>query len=309
MTWWKPKKERRSQARLDRDNEHDMKLRQGHEALLNAATTTADIANDITTILKGKLDDSIKQIEITARLLHDALIVTDHNNVITSFNNSAERIFGWKAAEVMGFRIDALFRASNGSKVDVEQIFESLYNDTEYSVDDQCNEPIEQIRGKKKNGELFWIDGNISKFTRLDGSVCSIIFVKDMSKIMSIQQMLHENEVRYRSIFEQSFDGIVIVDNYHIVAANPAIATMTGYGVEQLIAKPFSNFIHEDYQKLVNQLHAARIKGDTNPHNYLLKIFKEDGGVVDVLCSSTMMKWEGRNASLITIKDLTNINS
>jgi PAS domain S-box-containing protein len=285
------------------------KVRDSQQALLAAATSTADAAHDVTTLLKRRLDDGIRQIEVTSKLLHDALIVCKPDGTIITFNRAAEIIFGWSASQIIGQCISNLFVREDGSKLSMDDILFILTAQSPLDGSELYDDHIELIRGKLKNGNTIWVDGNVSQFERQDGSTLILFLIKDVSKIMAVQQLLLEQESRYRGIFEQSFDGIMVVDNHHVVAVNPAMTCILGYLEEEMIAKPVRNFITAEYQELVTASHNRRIQGDESPHNYLVKVTKADGECVDVLVSSTMILWDGRRSSLLTLKDLTKINS
>lgn len=285
------------------------KVYHSQQTLLAAATSTADAAHDVTSLLKRRLDDGIRQIEVTSKLLHDALIICKPDGTIISFNRAAEIIFGWESAQIVGQSVNTLFVHETGGLLQVDEILFILSAQTPIDGSEQYNEHIEQIRGKQKNGNLIWVDGNVSQFERQDGSSLMLLLIKDVSKIMAVQQLLLENESRYRGIFEQSFDGIMVVDNHHVVAVNPAMTCILGYLEEEMIAQPVTNFITSQFQNLITASHQRRLQGDASPHNYLVQVIKADGACVDVLVSSTMIIWDGRRSSLLTLKDLTKINS
>lgn len=285
------------------------KVRDSQQALLAAATSTADAAHDVTSLLKRRLDDGIRQIEVTSKLLHDALIISNSDGIIISFNRAAEIIFGWSAQQIIGQSISHLFVAEDGNSLTVEEILFILTAQSPLDGSELYDDHIELIRGKLKNGKMIWVDGNVSQFDRLDGSTSILFLIKDVSKIMAVQQLLLEQESRYRGIFEQSFDGIMVVDNHHVVAVNPAMTCILGYLEEEMIAKPVTNFVTAEFHPIITTSHSRRIQGDDAPHNYLVQVTKADGTCVDVLVSSTMILWDGRRSSLLTLKDLTKINS
>jgi PAS domain S-box-containing protein len=298
---WNRKKK---QAKQDRELEQMAKIHDSQALLLEAATSTADAAHDVTFRLKERLDDSLRQIETTSKLLADALIVCSDSGKIESFNPAAELIFGWKSTDVVGHSIDLLFRKIGEPSISPREILDMF---SAYHPDALMNTPFETLRGKRKTGDLFWIDGSITHMQRMDGSNISMLLVRDVSTTMEMQRELKLNESRYRSVFEQSFDGIIVVQNYHIVAANPAITRVLGYPSESFIAKPLTGFFHKQSIKTLNDHHTARMNGDSSPKNYVVTGIKANGEAVELLVSSTLIKWETSNASLITLKDITEI--
>jgi PAS domain S-box-containing protein len=301
--WNRKKKEAQEDKELSRMN----KVQDSQRILLEAATATADAAHDVTSRLKTRLDESLRQLESTAKLLSDALIICSSSGRIETFNPAAERIFGWAALDIIGHHINTLFRKIGEPAISCEDIIEvfTAYHPT--STDALVDDPLENLRGKRKTGELFWIDGSVTRLDRMDGTTIAMLLVRDVTTRMELQNDLKLNESRYRSIFEQSFDGIIVVQNYHIVAANPAITRVLGYSSEYFVAKPLQDFFHKQSVKTLHDHHTARMNGDTAPKNYVVTGIKGNGDAVELLVSSTLIKWETSNASLITLKDITEI--
>lgn len=300
-----PWKNKKKQEQIDRQEEQMQKFQQSQELLLQAASSTAELAHDVTIKLKERLDDSLKQLESTTNLLADALIVCSNSGRIETINPAAEHIFGWQSTEILGQTVDTLIKKPGNASLDPAKIIEELSNS---SLDTMMKKPLDSLRGKRKTGELFWIDGSISFLERTDGSILSMILIRDVSDAIQMQQELASNEVRYRSIFEQSFDGILVVQNYRIVAANPAIAHILGHSCESMIAKPLMNYFHTQIKTLLDH-HTEHMNGDAAPKNCIVAGIKADGKVVEFLVSSTLINWEDTNASLITMKDVTEIKT
>lgn len=297
-------KRKGKQERLERELEQMQKIQASQQRLLEAATSTADAAHDVTFRLKERLDDSLRQIEATSNLLADALIICSAGGRIESINPAAEHIFGWKAAEAHGQTIDFIIRKPGDPTVTSDAIIEAF---SSYIPDTLMQTPLEGLRGKRKNGELFWIDGSISHMERTDGTRISMLLIRDVSEAVQMNKDLILNEMRYRSVFEQSFDGIVVVQNYRIVAANPAIARVLGYSSESMMAKPLTDFFHKQSVKTLNDHHTDRMNGDNAPKNYVVTGIRSDASAVELLVSSTLINWNSSNASLITFKDITEI--
>jgi len=301
--WNRKKKEAQEDKELLRMN----KVQDSQRILLEAATATADAAHDVTSRLKTRLDESLRQLESTAKLLSDALIICAAGGRIETFNPAAERIFGWQAADIIGHHINTLFRKIGEPAVSCDDIINVFTSYHPSPTDALADAPLENLRGKRRSGELFWIDGSVTRLDRMDGSTIAMFLIRDVTTRMELQNDLKLNESRYRSIFEQSFDGIIVVQNYHIVAANPAITRVLGYSSEYFVAKPLQDFFHKQSVKTLNDHHTARMNGDNSPKNYVVTGIKGNGDAVELLVSSTLIKWETTNASLITLKDITEI--
>jgi PAS domain S-box-containing protein len=301
MRWF-----RKNVADEERDSRRLAKVQESQLALLNAATSTANAAEDVTSMLKARLDDSLRQIEITAQLLSDALIVCHSDGVIDSVNSAAERIFGWKKSDIQGRDISALFRDEVGDPISSAMIMHKLFNCHEGGLEDEHF--MDCIRGKRRNGDLFWVEVNINHVDRADGSSIVILVCRDATDRIETKRLLELNELRFRSMFEASLDGIIVAQNHYLVAANPAVCRLLGYAAEDLVSRPIANIIAPEHQVAVHKLHALRLLGDDIARTYVIKLMRSDGETVDVLVSSTGMHWGGGIlASLMMVKNLGDI--
>ncbi|MBI3207346.1 MAG: response regulator [Candidatus Solibacter usitatus] len=67
----------------------------------------------------------------------------------------------------------------------------------------------------------------------------------------SAQQALQESELRYRSIVDATFDGIVISENGVVRWGNPGLATMFGYDAGEMLGRPIVEFLTPESRALV----------------------------------------------------------
>jgi PAS domain S-box-containing protein len=300
LCWWWKKQEDTS----EKEQNQLQKIRASQDALLNAATSTANAAQDVTSIIKQKLNDSLIQLEITGQMMSDALMICDSKGKIQSMNHAAERIFGWKVDQVRERSVELLFRKNNGSSIKFPAMMEAMQSSQNIHDTFDLDNPLDSLRGKRRNGELFWVDVHMNYMNRADGQYVMLI-ARDSTNRVETLKLLELNERRYRSVFERSFDGIMIVANQFVVDANPAIAKILGYTTDEMIAKTLTTFLHSDAKKTAILEHELRSSGDLSPRNYLAKGKRADGSPVELLVSTTGIQWGDGVAILFFAKDLT----
>lgn len=288
----------------EREQAQIRKVEESQLALLSAATSTADAAHVVTSILRDRLDDSLRQLEVTSKLLSDSLILCSHDGTIESANPITEHMFGWTPEELVGQNIHILFRGSDGSLMDLQAIISAFTANLDHP-NPLMEVPIEYMRGKKNNGRLFWVDGDVTIIDRLDGSQKIMFLSRDVTTRVETLRDLEQNELRYRSIFEQSFDAILVVKNHFVVAANPAIDRILGYEPDEMMAQPLSMIVHPDDQKRVVGYHNARMNGEMGFMSDTIMGLHKDGRPVELLWTSSALYWEGKPGSLITIRDVS----
>ncbi|MFX0072151.1 MAG: PAS domain S-box protein, partial [Candidatus Hermodarchaeota archaeon] len=105
-----------------------------------------------------------------------------------------------------------------------------------------------QYRGIKKSGEIIWVD-NYSKTIKFKGKSADFITVINITDKKKAIQNLIDSEEKYRHLFEQSPNTIVLFDlNGTILEFNNKLQNMFGYNRDDFIGKNFSeiNVIHPD---------------------------------------------------------------
>ena len=91
------------------------------------------------------------------------------------------------------------------------------------------------------------------------------IFLSQGIPDLAIQDCLNlvqDSEVRFRTIFEKSPLGIALLDeNWRIVASNPALQDLLGYGQEELHHQVFSEFILTGEASSCQELFKGLVEG------------------------------------------------
>jgi diguanylate cyclase (GGDEF)-like protein/PAS domain S-box-containing protein len=83
---------------------------------------------------------------------------------------------------------------------------------------------------------------------------------QEAARRRAAEAMLAESEARYRSLFDNASDGILLFDDAGVIfKANPKIRQMLGCRREDLLGRQMTDLIHpEDLQKVPSQLHRLR---------------------------------------------------
>jgi len=273
---WFGKKKNNGENKI-REAIRDLMLIDSQNALLLAATETADMAQLVTKKLKSKLEDTMAQIESTARILNDALIICDSDGKVQAFNPAAEKIFDMTSDEVRCSFVGDLFN----SKTHNFKTFDDIWT---FLAMMDISEEEHDLSGKRKDNSSFPIKINHTKLDRSDGSSIILLAIRDISEIPCEPcSDAHEKMKCYRSIFEESFDGILVVKGKRILAANRAVSNLYGYSVEELLSQSLDILI---------------FSSDMGKHH--------DGHLIDISFTTSNIIWHNEPASLITIKTKRN---
>lgn len=265
----------------ERELSRDIKVMESQQALLAAATQTADAANVVTQRLRSRLEDSITQFENTARIMNDALIICDLSGAIQAFNPAAEQLFAMTSSEARETFIGDLLKTDTDLETGADL----------WAILDAAT-GSDQMVGHRRNGSKFGVEVNHTQLDRSDGTSIVLLVLRDLSPSQEAKG--------YRSMFESSFDGILVVKGSKIVAANPAVSYLFGYTTEELLSKSLD--------QLIFSMSNTRIEASKEV-NIAIDAIHQNGQQMEVYFTTTTIWWNGEPASLITIRDMTPIRA
>ncbi|MES2371054.1 MAG: PAS domain S-box protein [Bacteroidota bacterium] len=192
-------------------------------------------------IAQQSIHDSEEKRRLIMNSALDAIICIEPDDKITFWNPMAEKIFGWKAAEVQGHLLSEIIipkqfreRHANGM---------SMYRKTgqgpalnvllEFSAIDREGKefPVElTILPIKQGSEEFF---------------CA--FIRDISARKRTEETIKNSELRFRSLIEKGNEIIAMHDREgKVVYMSPSIEKLLGYKAEERVGKHALEFVHKD---------------------------------------------------------------
>ncbi len=116
---------------------------------------------------------------------------------------------------------------------------------------------------------------------------------------------LRESEEKYRQVIENVTEGILVLRDGRVAFANPQAAHLCGLELHELAGREFLDAIHPDDLAMMTQRHTARQLGLPVDARVDFRIVKPDGSVVWLGMNAVALPWEGRQALLAFITDIT----
>lgn len=120
-----------------------------------------------------------------------------------------------------------------------------------------------------------------------------------------IEKKLLESEQKYRLLFKNAIDAIFITQERFIIKANPATEKIIGYSEQELKEMSFIDLIHPSDRKLVMDKNRRRLSGDEPFSAYTHRAITKTGEIIWVDVSGNAIEWEGRPASLMMIRNIS----
>jgi two-component system sensor kinase FixL len=161
----------------------------------------------------------------------DGIIVIDARGLIKAFNPAAERLFGYRAEEVLGHNVKLLMPSP-----DHDQHDRYLTNYLKTRVPKIIGTGRE-VRGRRKDGSTFPLHLSVGEM-QLDGEPAFTGILHDLSRRVEIEEALRKSEERVRSIVESAVDAIIVISDRGIIEAyNPSAERLFGYTVSEVLGR------------------------------------------------------------------------
>ena len=193
--------------------------------LSGAVIGASKIARNITERKRAREKDAYLAAIISSS--SDAIIAKDLNGTITSCNESAERIFGYKAAELIGRPIHVLIPAERYPEEDM--ILAKV----------RAGERIEHLETVRirKDGRQVDISLSVSPIFDESGGVIGVAKVaRDISEQKRLARELAAQQEYFRVTLSSIGDGVIAADENGAVAfMNRAAEAMTGWPVDEAL--------------------------------------------------------------------------
>ena len=143
-------------------------------------------------------------------------------------------------------------------------------------------------------------------FICLGGLLLAVAWILSLRKVVDQRtRALRESEERFRTLLEESFDGMFVVKGTDIVYANRRCQEMLGYGEGELEGMRHWLVYHPDYQDLTRERAEARRRGEEVPGRYEVKFLRKDGSSFDGDISAGIIMLDGEPAVQGWVRDLT----
>lgn len=147
----------------------------------------------------------------------------------------------------------------------------------------------EEHRLKLADGGVQWNRWEVRPWTRSDGTIGGIIiFSEDITERKKAEEEILKSETRYRSLFEQSNDAIMVHDlEGKIVDVNKMACKILGYTEDEIKQKSVFDLIApDDRERIVSKLRYIRIKGHLRTET---RIMRSDGTVLILDVNSSLI--------------------
>ncbi len=226
----------------------------------------------------------------------DAIIGKTLDGVIVCWNESAERLYGYSAAEVMGKPISLIFPP---------YLLDELNPILARIKRGERIPPFETTR-VRKDGTLINVSVSMSPIKDASGKlVGSSSIARDITERKRAAAALRESVEKFRTLAETIAAGVLIYQGTQFCYVNRAAEEIAGYSREELLAMNFWDIVHPDFREVIRERGLARLQGGEQPRRYEAKIITKQGQERWVEVTAGAISLEGKPAGLATAYDIT----
>ncbi len=155
------------------------------------------------------------------------------------------------------------------------------------------------------SGKLTDVLYNASVYKDEGGKVQGVFAAaRDITDRKQTELALQESEEKFRSLSEASIAGIFAYQE-KFVYSNASFESLTGYTGAELQSMNFWDSVSPDFRDRVRQRGEARLRGDSLPDHYEIKMLRKDGSERWIDAAVTMTKLAGIPTGIGIAVDIT----
>lgn len=176
----------------------------------------------------------------------EAIIIYDYNNArIIDVNQAAIKLFRVTYEDALKGKIN------NFSNTELGFDRKAIMIQMQKAIEE--GPVVFEWQTRRKNGEIFWAEVSL-KNTEIGGDMRIVAVLRDISERKITQEIIMQNEERFRSIIQFLTDTIWIINKDIIITyESPSCSRLLGFPAGYLIGKNGLNIVHPDDLHLVTQ--------------------------------------------------------
>jgi len=193
----------------------------------------------------------------------------DDKGVVLSWNTAAEKMFGWRAEEVIGETLPIV-------PPEKEDEFRTLVKRV---ISGESIVGVE-LRRRRKDGTIFDCRLSTAPIRDEKNKIIGIMAaMEDITEEKRAEKIIKESEQKFRTLFHSIRDAILIADtDRNIIDCNKAFTDIFGYSLEEIKGEK-TFYVYENMQQFEELGEAIKSHYGDKPFNYTVNYKRKDGSV------------------------------
>ena len=186
---------------------------------------------------------SLPSADAVLAVIGEAVVATDAHGVVTYWNPAAERMFGYRASEVVG-RTLAQAGLVEPASPQVDALLTTVRARQPWSGQFMC---------RRKDGSVFPVHMTDTPLTDEAGNVAGTVgVIRDVT-----------GDQLHRGIVETALEGIIKLEDQTVTFCNPAAERILRVPAGSLVGRPLTDFLQESERDLVDAIRARLLAGES----------------------------------------------
>lgn len=258
-------------------------------------------------IAEAALEEEKERLLVTLRSIGDGVISVDTQGRVMSLNKVAEDLTGWGEKEALGRPVGEVFHIIN----------EHTRNPVENPVEKALQSGVVVGLANhtvlvKRDGTEFILADSGAPILAKDGAIIGAVLVfRDVTEEKKAENLLKENEERFRLVMEATNDGIWDWDMASgTVYRNPAFYKMLGFSGPEFPEdfRGWKELIHPEDVDFVMDVLDSYLSGKVSDYEVEFRMLDKSGNIVWILSRGRIgaVDEEGRPIRMVgTHTDIT----
>ncbi|MEO8173283.1 MAG: PAS domain S-box protein [Sediminibacterium sp.] len=258
---------------------------------------------DITERKEGELkllasEETMRQIMDSSL---DAIVCMSMEGMITTWTAQAEKIFGWKAEEVIEKQL---------SEIIIPQRYREAHEKglkyyRQHGVGKIINK-ITEIVALRRDGTEFPVELTVVLVQQNNhGYFCA--FVRDITARKEADLKLQQSEERNRTMIENMSDGLMLLnENLEVIYQSPSIQRINGYTLEERKTNGLHQHVHPEDVYILKDVIQKAVANPNEPFFYQIRIIHKSGKYIWIDASMiNLLNNPSIGAIMINCSDIT----
>lgn len=227
---------------------------------------------------------------------NDAILSKTPDGTITSWNQAAEKLYGYTAEEALGRNISMLVP---------EDRLDELHEITKKVLAGERIRNLETVRVAKGGAEVQ-VSLTLSPVCDRQGNLTGVsIIARENAERVQIERLLRESERYYRTLIEMAPEAVIVHRDGAFLYANcTALGAYGAASLDALKAHALIELVHPDDRDAMQQSIQSLMNGkEVSLLDF--RLLRLDGTQLFVESSSTKIEYQGKPAVQVMARDVS----
>lgn len=246
--------------------------------------------------IKENKNTELNKLRLVFEQTPGSIFILDKNFRFEYVNPNFTKLSGYTKEELLNRTVEELFYPKD--------------------LPDSRKEIIENLlKGEKWQGELpifnkigstYWANTIAAPYKDEAGNIDGYIIIQqDITEKRRMQVSLEESEKLYRTLIESSLEAVTLNQDGRFLLVNKSFCKLFGFSEEEVFSMNPQELIAQEDREMVMDLHFKRMNGEVENLHYTASFLHKSGKKILTELNATTVQVNGRNASLITMSDIT----